>query len=58
MEEGKKNLLGKTIGELQSAVTELGMPKFTALQICEWLYQNHVKSIDEMTTFLRLTVKS
>ncbi|WP_036876394.1 23S rRNA (adenine(2503)-C(2))-methyltransferase RlmN [Xylanibacter oryzae] len=54
MEEGKKNLLGKTIGELQSAVTELGMPKFTALQICEWLYQNHVKSIDEMTNISKV----
>lgn len=49
MEEGKKNLLGMTIGELQSAVVELGMPKFTALQISKWLYENHVKSIDEMT---------
>lgn len=49
MEEGKKNLLGMTLGELQSAVAELGMPKFTALQICEWLYENHVKSIEDMT---------
>ena len=30
-------------------VTALGMPAFTAKQVAQWLYQKHVRSIDEMT---------
>jgi len=45
----KKILIGKTISELQSLVTEAGMPAFTAKQIAEWLYSKRVFSIDEMT---------
>lgn len=35
--------------ELKSIVCELGMPAFTAKQIALWLYEKHVRSIDEMT---------
>ena len=35
--------------ELKSVVSELGMPAFTAKQIAQWLYEKHVRSIDEMT---------
>ena len=38
-----------TLGELKAAVKELGMPAFTAKQIAQWIYERHVKSIDEMT---------
>lgn len=46
---GKKRLLGMTPTELKSVVGELGMPAFTAKQITQWLYEKHVRSIDEMT---------
>ena len=49
MDSGKKVLMGMTLAELKSAVKELGMPQFTASQIAQWLYQQHVGSIDEMT---------
>ena len=49
MEEGKKILLGMSLDELKIAVKTLGMPQFTAGQIAHWLYQQHVRSIDEMT---------
>lgn len=49
VKSGKNVLLGMTLGELKSAVSELGMPQFTASQIARWLYQQHVGSIDEMT---------
>ena len=49
MSSGKNGLLGMTLGELKSVVSELGMPPFTASQIAKWLYQQHVGSIDEMT---------
>lgn len=42
-------LLGMTHGQLQAVVAELGMPRFSAGQICRWLYEKRVESIDEMT---------
>lgn len=38
-----------TLEELKEVVTALGMPAFTAKQVAQWLYQKHVRSIDEMT---------
>ena len=35
--------------ELKSVVNGLGMPAFTAKQIAQWLYEKHVRRIDEMT---------
>ena len=45
----KAVLLGMSLDELKAAVKALGMPQFTAGQIAKWLYQQHVRSIDEMT---------
>ena len=49
MKSEKKYLLGMTLGELKEAAKTLGMPAFTGGQIAQWLYTQHVKSIDEMT---------
>lgn len=51
MESGsdKKPLLGMTIEELQTVVEELKMPKFTASQIAQWLYEKRVTGIESMT---------
>lgn len=49
MEETKKVLLGMTLDELKSMVTELGMPAFTAKQIASWMYDKRIRSIEEMT---------
>ncbi len=45
----KKPLLGHTLTELQDICLQLGMPKFTAKQIAQWIYVKNVHSIDEMT---------
>ena len=45
----KQPLLGLTLTELQEITLQLGMPKFTAKQIAEWIYGKHARSIDEMT---------
>jgi 23S rRNA (adenine2503-C2)-methyltransferase len=45
----KERLFGKTLPEIESLVLELGLPKFTARQITDWLYKKPVSSIDEMT---------
>lgn len=44
-----KLLFGKTLNELQEVVAELGLPKFTATQIADWLYKKQVGSIDDMS---------
>ena len=49
MNDKKRILLGMSLDELKVVVKELGMPQFTAGQITKWLYQQHVRSIDEMT---------
>ncbi|MDD4993022.1 MAG: 23S rRNA (adenine(2503)-C(2))-methyltransferase RlmN [Paludibacter sp.] len=45
----KTALVGKTIDELKTLVSELGMPGFTAKQISEWLYRKRAFTLDEMT---------
>lgn len=42
-------LLGKNMKELQGVVAELGLPRFAAKQMAEWLYQKHVVLVDDMT---------
>jgi len=45
----KQALFGKTLPGLQEIVGELGLPRFTAQQLSDWLYKKQVSSIDEMT---------
>lgn len=45
----KEALFGKTLSELQELVLEMGLPKFTAKQLTDWLYKKEVSSIEEMT---------
>ena len=47
--ETKTPLFGKTLEELKAITGELGLPKFAAKQIVDWLYQKEVSSIDEMS---------
>jgi 23S rRNA (adenine2503-C2)-methyltransferase len=49
MDSQKKSLLGMTLSDLKQVVSSLGMQGFTSKQIAKWLYESHVKSIDEMT---------
>ena len=44
-----EKLFGKTLAELQQITGEMGLPKFTASQIADWLYKKDVKNIEEMT---------
>lgn len=49
MDNNKTPLLGMTPSELKEVAKSLGMPAFAGDQIAKWLYEKHVKSIDEMT---------
>lgn len=42
-------LYGKTLAELQAICVEMGLPRFVAAQIADWLYRKGVRSIEEMT---------
>jgi 23S rRNA (adenine2503-C2)-methyltransferase len=42
-------LLGKTLEELQDITTQLGMPRFTAKQMAQWIYEKRVRSVQDMT---------
>ena len=54
MGDMKRPLLGMTLDELKTVVKELGMPQFTASQMARWIYQQHVRSIDEMTNISKV----
>ena len=45
----KQLLFGKTLSELQQIVVDLGLPRFTAGQIADWLYKKQISSIAEMS---------
>lgn len=45
----QKPLLGLNGNELKQVAAEMGLPAFTGKQMAQWLYQKHVRSIDEMT---------
>lgn len=51
----KEPLFGKTLSQLQDLVLELGLPKFTAKQLADWLYKKNVTSITEMSNLSKAT---
>lgn len=50
----KKILLGMTSAELKDVAKSLGMPAFAGDQMAKWLYERHVRSIDEMTNLSKV----
>lgn len=47
--QGKTNLFGLTLAQLETLCAHEGWPKFTAKQMCDWMYRKGVHSVDEMT---------
>lgn len=43
-----KPLAGMTLQELQEVSSQLGMPKFVAKQLADWIYVKRVSSFDDM----------
>ncbi len=44
-----EKLFGKTLAELQQITNEIGLPRYTASQIADWLYKKEAVDIDGMT---------
>lgn len=42
-------LLGKTLEQLREVASELGMPRYVATQMAQWLYAHRVTDISQMT---------
>ncbi|MBN2213956.1 MAG: 23S rRNA (adenine(2503)-C(2))-methyltransferase RlmN [Bacteroidales bacterium] len=53
MEVMQTNLFGKTYNEIQKIVTELSLPPYSAIQICDWLYKKDADSIEKMSNLSR-----
>ncbi len=49
----KRSLLGKTKTEMLEVAGELGLPRFTAAQLTEWIYGKRVSSFEVMTNLSR-----
>ena len=49
MNQSSLPLLGRSYAELQALVATEHYPRFTAKQLCEWLYKKHVATFDAMT---------
>lgn len=47
--ENLQPLFGMTLSQLQELTAQLGLPKFTAKQLADWLYKKNITSIDEMS---------
>jgi len=47
--ENLQPIFGMTLSQLQAVVAELGLPKFTAKQLADWLYKKNITSFDEMS---------
>ena len=45
----KPVLLGLTLEELKTIVTDLGLPAFVGKQLAGWIYGHKVNSFDQMT---------
>ena len=43
-----KPLAGMTLDELRRVTSSLGMPKFTATQLAQWIYGKRVTDFDQM----------
>lgn len=51
----KDQLFGKDIIELQEISAALGLPKYTAKQLADWLYKKEINSIDQMSNLSKNT---
>jgi len=49
MDAVKEPLFGKTLNELIQLTVDLGLPKYTARQMADWLYKKPIGSIAEMS---------
>lgn len=50
-------LAGMTLAQMQAVVTELGMPRFVATQLAQWIYGKRVTSIEDMNNISKANQK-
>ncbi len=47
--QSKEPLFGKNLKQIQKITEKMGMPRFAAKQITDWLYKKDIQHIDEMS---------
>lgn len=47
--QSKEPLFGKNLKQIQEITEKMGMPRFAAKQITDWLYKKDIQHIDEMS---------
>ncbi len=55
MMSNKKHLLGLTLSQLSDVTSDLGLPRFAAKQIADWLYK---KNVDDIAQMSNLSIKA
>lgn len=55
MEAIREPLFGKTLNDLIQLALEMGLPKFTAGQLADWLYKKQINSVEEMSNLSKKT---
>ena len=45
MAEEKKKLLGLSLADLEAVAAEMAMPRFTAKQMAQWLYEKRATTV-------------
>lgn len=45
----KRKLLGMTLGELKAVAAEVGLPRYAAKQLADWIYKKKITQVSEMT---------
>ncbi len=51
--DGKRNLIGLTLGELTAALEDRGMEKFRAKQVWSWIYHHGARDFAAMSTLAK-----
>lgn len=54
MAEMKTPLVGMTLNELREVVAQLGMPRFTATQLAQWIYEKRVSTFGDMNNISKV----
>jgi 23S rRNA (adenine2503-C2)-methyltransferase len=53
MQQDRKNIKAYTLSELEAALTGVGLRKYRAGQIMEWIYRHHARGFEEMTNIAK-----
>ena len=54
MNSSRQNIKALIPGKLEERITRMGLKKYRAAQVFEWIYGHHAESFDEMTNLAKV----